>query len=431
MKYPILLTICALFGLQTVHAQYLDDDIYYNPKKETSKKQSVVVQTESPYISDMSQMDIDTYNRRGEQYYVSAIDTIGYGVENGEDFVYTQQIQKYYNPTIVVENANLLGDVLSNAYGNVEIVINNDGLPIFSPYYGWNYYYPGYWSPLSWNLSFGGWGWNVGFYNPWYSWGWGWGPSWSWGPGWGWGWGPGWGPGPGYWNPGPPMAWRPNGNRPVGPNYGWANNTRPGGNFNSGAGQGPRPGLNGRPMAGAPSGSQNSGLTHPGARPNQNLSRPTQSAGVVNNNGRWQYNTSGTTGHRVQGTGAVQGNNPAGSSVNGAANSLTPITSVRNRQAPASVTTTTPSSGTTNHRSPASTTQRGSTSTTTHPATTTNSQRPSTGVSTQRTPSGTSTQRSTVNSSRSSSPSRMSTPSRAGSSGGARSAGGGARGGRR
>ena len=50
-------------------------------------------------------------------------DTIGLRAENGEDFpVYTQQIQKYYNPTIVLDNAELLADVLNNSYGNVDIV---------------------------------------------------------------------------------------------------------------------------------------------------------------------------------------------------------------------------------------------------------------------------------------------------------------------
>ena len=110
----------------------------------------------------MADMDVDTYNRRN-QYYMSPVDTIGSRVENGEDFVYTQQIQKFYNPTIVVDNANVLADVLANSYGNVEIEINAGGLPVFTPYYGysWPYY-------SNWGLSVSPWGWNVGFYDPWY-----------------------------------------------------------------------------------------------------------------------------------------------------------------------------------------------------------------------------------------------------------------------
>lgn len=282
---------------------YFDDDIYYNPKKDKNNNSSS--SKKSNYIANMADMDVDLYNRRGEQYYVSPIDTIGVYAENGEDFVYTQQIQKYYNPTIVVDNANLLGDVLSNAYGNVEIIINDNGIPVFSPYYGWNYpyYWSGY-SPLSWNLSFGGWGWNVGFFDPWYSWTWGPSWSWGWGPGWNWGWGPSWGwnpgPGPGWgpgWRPGPPLAtWRPGGNRPVGPNPGWSGNTRPGGNFNM-SNHGNLNYGSTRPAAGRPS----SGVTKPG----NNIIEAGRPSGVVNNNGRWEYNTSGSTGHRQSGTGVV------------------------------------------------------------------------------------------------------------------------------
>ena len=121
------------------------DDIYYNPnKKEKSEKKK------SNYISNFSEMDVDEYNRRGF-YYESDVDTIGARVENQEDFVYTQQIQKYYNPTIVVDNADVLEDILENSYGNVDIVIEN-GNPYFSSVYtgsyGWyNYYYDWYVRP--------------------------------------------------------------------------------------------------------------------------------------------------------------------------------------------------------------------------------------------------------------------------------------------
>ncbi len=186
MKNQLILSALVALGTPVLMAQgYFDDDIYYDPKKDQTtsfqKKKK-----KSNYIANMADMDVDTYNRRGEQYYATPIDTIGAYAENGEDFVYTQQIQKYYNPTIVVDNADVLGDLLANSYGNVEIVIDNNGLPIFSPYtYSpWSYrYYPG------WGFNAGPWGWSVGFYDPWYSWNWGWnwGPSWAWGPSWGWG----------------------------------------------------------------------------------------------------------------------------------------------------------------------------------------------------------------------------------------------------
>lgn len=177
MKNQLILSALVALGTPVLMAQgYFDDDIYYDPKKDQTtsfqKKKK-----KSNYIANMADMDVDTYNRRGEQYYATPIDTIGAYAENGEDFVYTQQIQKYYNPTIVVDNADVLGDLLANSYGNVEIVIDNNGLPIFSPYtYSpWSYrYYPG------WGFNAGPWGWSVGFYDPWYSWNWG----WNWGPSW-------------------------------------------------------------------------------------------------------------------------------------------------------------------------------------------------------------------------------------------------------
>lgn len=286
---------------------YFDDDIYYNPAKDKSanaaKENAQKKKKQSNYIADYSNIDVDTYNRRDLQYYSSPVDTIGQGVENGQDFVYTQEIQKYYDPTIVVENADVLADVLANSYGNVEIVLNTNGVPVFAPvysYYSWPYY-------RNWGLSVGPWGWNVGFYDPWYAWNWGpawswswnWGPAWAWGPSWGWGWGY-----PVY--PARPVAtWSPNGNRPVGSHSGWTNG-RPGNRTPIGGGT-RRPASTARP-----------GSTH---------------AGVVNNNGRWEYvnnrgnrtpigggsyNGSSTSGNRYQGT-TGSGSRPANN--NGTVNS--------------------------------------------------------------------------------------------------------------
>ena len=292
MKHQIIIAGLLLMGAPSLMAQgYYEDDIYYNPKKsETStvKKEK----KKSNYIANMADMDVDAYNRRN-QYYVTSIDTIGSGIENGEDFVYTQQIQKYYNPTIVVDNADVLEDVLANSYGNVEIEINANGLPVFTPYYGysWPYY-------RNWGVSIGPWGWNVGFYDPWYAWNWG--PSWSWGPSWAWG--PSWGWGP-SWRPAPPMAdWRPGGNRPVAPRPGWTSNTRPG------YGSGHR-----APIGGGvrPSGSNRPGTS--AGRPGVSNTRPGSHAGVVNNNGKWEY-VNNNRGNRT----------PVGGNVNVQSNSTRP-----------------------------------------------------------------------------------------------------------
>lgn len=200
------------------------DDIYYDPSKakaKTSKKTQ-----SSNYISDFNSMDVDAYNRRG-QYYSSPIDTIGAYAESGEDFVYTQKIQKFYNPTIVVENSDLLASVLENSYGNVEVIYNINGPAFSSIYSPWGYAPASWYSPYYYPTN---WGWSVGWNNPyWYgpSWSWNWGPSWSfswnWGPSWAWG--PSWGYGPG-WGWGhhhhyyrPAVAYTPGRNRPL--NYGW------------------------------------------------------------------------------------------------------------------------------------------------------------------------------------------------------------------
>lgn len=250
-KLFLTLGVLAL-SLPVAQAQY--DDIYYNPDKpsasRTTQTKKQKQQKKSYYIADFSNMDVDEYNRAGDMYYATPVDTIGTTVENGQDFVYTQQIQKYYNPTIVLDNADLLEDVLNNSYGNVEVVINNNGIPVFSPYYSSVYYdYPFYaswsWGP-SWTWTWGpSWRWNWGW-GPSWAWGpsWSWGPSWTWGPSWSWGWGPGyypgwgpswsWGPGfyPGGWHRPHYADYRPGAHRPTAPRPGWSGNRPRGGNYN-------------------------------------------------------------------------------------------------------------------------------------------------------------------------------------------------------
>lgn len=221
-----------------MYAQDEYDDIYYNPKSDkTSRNNSKKKQ--SNYIANFSEIDVDDYNRRGF-YYETEIDTIGVTAEHAEDFVYTQQIQKYYNPTIVVDNADVLEDLLENSYGNVEIVIEN-GSPVFTSIYTGGYA----WAPVYYNWNWRpSWSWS-------YAWGpysiyWNWGPSWTWGPGWGWDY-PIWGYHPWHPVPRPPhhphyAYGRPGAGRPVAPNPGWSHNTRPGGNY---AGSMARPGSRG------------------------------------------------------------------------------------------------------------------------------------------------------------------------------------------
>lgn len=302
MKFKNLLLLTLAFGTFTPLPVFADDyvdDIYYNPKKDSF----VGAKKKNPnYIENFSDMDVDTYNLRG-QYYNTPIDTIGARVSSEEDFVYTQQIQKYYNPTIVLDNSQLLADVLQNSYGNVEIVYNGV-TPAFLPSYryGWPYY--SYYDPWYWNIGLAGW------YDPWYcgpSWSWGWGPSWSWSPSWSWGWGPSWAWGP-SWNWGPSWGWnRPNGtwnpggNRPVNPGYGWAGNHRNPGNARP-AGTVGNSGSNRPPsdsqwsIGGNYRGSYGSGASNSNK---QNASSPNNYRGY----------TIGSDGHRYTGSGNGNVNN--------------------------------------------------------------------------------------------------------------------------
>lgn len=216
------------------------DDIYYQEPKNTVTPRTNKKGTSKPgthYVPDMSAVDIDAYNRRGEAYYGTPVDTIGAAASAAPDYVYTQQIQQYYNPTIVVNNQAELDEVLNGSKGNVNVIYTGS-TPYFLPSYcstpylsinispwGWglDYDWPWGWGP-SW-----GWGWNT-WYRPWAPWNYGWaGPGYwyGWNAGWGWipsgGWGWGWhGPRYNY-----AHNWRPNmhGNGYVRP--GWASSTRP------------------------------------------------------------------------------------------------------------------------------------------------------------------------------------------------------------
>ncbi|MCM1378265.1 MAG: hypothetical protein NC097_03480 [Clostridium sp.] len=242
MKKIFLIAAMTAMSVPAIYADDFTDDIYFDPRKQP--KEDARKKAESYYIPDYQNQDIDAYNMRG-QYYYTPIDTIGYAVENGEDFVYTQKIQKFYNPTIVVDNSGILSDVLANSYGNVDIVYNY-GNPFFLPYYGY-----GSWSSLLPTISIGSWGWNVSWgnpfyspwYDPWYSYtpwtlpwyrpSWTWGPAWTWGPSWSWG----------GWHPSRPhyADYRPGGLRPTGPRPGWSSAVRPGSHH---ANVGVRPGGN-------------------------------------------------------------------------------------------------------------------------------------------------------------------------------------------
>ncbi len=294
MKYQIYLPLFVVLSIQNIMAQDVyDDDIYYNPKKDTASNILKKKASQSNYIADFNNMDVDTYNMRGA-FLPLPSDTIGAAAENGGDFIYTQEIQKYYNPTIVVDNAELLADVLNNSYGNVDIIINDNGTIGFAPWsyswpYGWGSY--AYYDP--WRPGWG-WGWNVGFgyYDPWYAWGYG--PGWypGWGPGWMWG--PVWG---GY-----RYADRtPGGNRRTGAYDGWASTSRPGGGNYAGGGS-HRMG-NGRYGVPGTSGATTSAGNNHRVYNGSSYTGTLPSRGSLSTGNRGY--TINSSGHRVNGTGTI------------------------------------------------------------------------------------------------------------------------------
>ena len=275
------------------------DDIYFNP----NKKSEVVVNENTEVVNGR---DVDEYNRFGG-YYESEIDTIGSAISNGEDFVYTKQIQKYYNPTIVVDNAEVFDEVINSSYGNVEIVYNY-GVPSlatwYSPYYS-VYYSPYYYLPYY-------------YYSPysyWYSWAWG--PTWAWYDPWYDPWYPGWGP-----------SYPHHPHHPVGPghhhhhaghgghhtnhhNDGWASNTRPDSHRHQGSVSGHRGGGQSK------DGHRYTGGTGKGYRVNSNGfrdnadHRASESVGKVNNNrgGRTNDRVGASNSNSGRKTGVTQGAN--------------------------------------------------------------------------------------------------------------------------
>ncbi len=198
--------------------------------------------------------------------------------------------------------------MLNNSYGNVDIVINDNGIVGFAPYsYVRPYYSYGY-------------GWP---YNP----GWGWGASWEDGAGTsvsdimtrgmrGAGdlrrVGPeggvqaggqvGRGGLPQYPSYGHYADYTPRGNRRVGAGGGWASSTRPGGNYGGHRVSGDRYGLPGY---------QTSSGSSSGNRRQYNTSTSVNNSRPASGNRRGGY-TVGTGGHRTSGSGRVTNNTTNG-----------------------------------------------------------------------------------------------------------------------
>jgi len=296
----LLLSIAMLgAGIMSVSAQgYYDDDIYYDPAKDTKAKQEKIerakrkqaaatTQYYNQYnydptlgghdyagadtytVTGTSARDVDEYNRRGKY---AQVDTAAARQAGNDDFAYTRRIEKYHNSDIISDiNDPALVEYYYSTQPEVNIIINSPGW--YSPW-AWNYY-DWYWGP-SWS-----WPYYSSWWGPSWSWGWG-GPAWAWGPSWSWGWGPSWGYDP-WWGPAWGPVWGGGWSRP------YYNPRHPGAAHRPSA---TRPGSN-RPATGLrPGRHQSTGTYRPG---NNSYRRPSAPAGnyrrpASGNNGNYNSN---------------------------------------------------------------------------------------------------------------------------------------------
>lgn len=261
----------ALCAAASLSAQgFYDDDIYFNPAKdkdrnvEAAKKAATQKRTNGYILRPVSEYpaadtyvpegtsnrSVDDYNRRGIFARADSTSRSTDSISATADYAYTRQIEKYYNPDIIVGSSDPeIAQLYYAEPAEVNIYVNTPGYGYwgypYSYYGGWydpwywgtSLWYP-YWGP-SWSFS---WNWGPAWWGP--AWGWGgpaWGPSWGWGwtsPGWNWGWV---GPRP-YNNPRHPGAIRhnhmaggySNGYRPAAgsrPSSGYRPTSRPGNNY--------------------------------------------------------------------------------------------------------------------------------------------------------------------------------------------------------
>ena len=322
-KKVTLLVALTLPLAVALNGQGLYDDIYYNPKTDTKKAETVIKRgntssngvyyrsvadypaADTYTVVTKSTRNVDEYNRRG---IFATADSVPADSTQTDNFAYTRRIEQFYNPAIVSgSNDDELATLYYAEPANVNIYVNSPG------YWGWNYPYYGY-------------GWGSPWYGPsWYgnrgsgpswsgAWNWGWGHSWGWGPAWGWGPSWGWGGGvpvrpynprhpgainrPHYANghsgyrPAPSGSYRPGSGRYPSGNYrpGTTGNYRPGnsGNYRPGTnGSYTRPGNSSRPTNKGyrPSYNNNDNNSRPSYN-NSNTSRPTYNSGSYSRPGR-------------------------------------------------------------------------------------------------------------------------------------------------
>lgn len=148
----ILFVSLLIIGAQPVFAdEYNNDDIYFNSSKQKNneqKKQSVEqnkVENICDYSNGYKIRDIDEYNRQGKYSYIDTTQNDTILIKDG--YEYTNRIERFYNPSIVVGSGNQdLIDSYNENQSDINIYVNT------------------YWSPY----LYGGWWPYSAFYMPWY-----------------------------------------------------------------------------------------------------------------------------------------------------------------------------------------------------------------------------------------------------------------------
>lgn len=188
MKLKIFLLFSLLVAVTFSVCAQDYDDIYYNSSKSKKKETVKTKQTEQKtktinstsddtYISDgiENDRDVDEYNRR----YTFAVDTIAndsIAIEETGDFVYTDRIRRFHNPTVIIEtnNPELAEVYYISTTPSVNLIV---GTPSY--YWGAPYWYDWYY-PYAWRTGWYSSVWyGPSWFTPWYGWGWSFG--WTWG----------------------------------------------------------------------------------------------------------------------------------------------------------------------------------------------------------------------------------------------------------
>ncbi|MDD6869058.1 MAG: hypothetical protein PUE39_05825 [bacterium] len=180
MKRKYFFIAMSVLAVSSAFAQdYYDDDIYYDASKE--KKPVKVEATPDAYIYpdkavDFNEpvyeaynaglRDVDEYNRRGGIYAVrDSVPTDSVSAVDSDVFQYTERLERFDNPSIVVLSGD---DRLQELYyaNDVNIYIGTPTTfvsPFAAPYVSWNSWY-------GWDYGWT-WGYTPYYYRPYYSWG--------------------------------------------------------------------------------------------------------------------------------------------------------------------------------------------------------------------------------------------------------------------